>query len=592
MPHEKLSLDGQVVQELFPFHLLISAESHRRLLSAGSAIKRLLPQDYLERSFDEFFCITRPSLESLSMELIETVGDRIFFVSVVGSNTVLRGQLIANSPGSILFLGTLLVTAANSLDASGFSLGDFAPYDTTPEILILHRFREMQIKGMEQQNLKLQNVIEARDTLDKYANTDELTGIANRRGFWSMGSKWLEKYNDSATALLVMDLDRFKGINDNFGHDAGDALLQATGRRLSEALQADGLPGRIGGDEFVAIVKAPNLPLLKKRITDIAGIVTEPVLYNGAELVTQVSTGVIVADGMLDIDELVSCADLAMYDGRSTQRGQVCWYSVDIKRKREYDQRLIVDLEKAIDDRLLRAFYQPVIRMSDHEIVSFEVLARWEHPEIGFISPEIFIQLAQKAGLLRRLDCLMLELSLDQLAVWQSQGKDYTVHVNICGPSIHPDLPGTVREHLDSRGIEPAALHIELTETTLIDDSEAARAILTELTDIGVKLLLDDFGTGFSSLTHLQDFPVSGVKIDRSFVEQAPDCKRARNLLFAIADIATHLELSMVGEGIETEEQFELLQQLGCHYGQGFLLGRPAEADSCEQLSYGLRNAA
>lgn len=592
MPHEKLSLNGDAVQELFPFHLLITADRNRQMLSAGSAIKRLLPQDFLERSFDEFFCITRPCLESLTMELIETVGNRMFFVSVVGTDTVLRGQLIASNPGSILFLGTLLVTAANSLDESGFSLADFAPYDTTPEILILHRFREMQIKGMEQQNLKLQNVIEARDTLDTYANTDELTGIANRRGFWSMGSKWLQKFNDSATALMVMDLDRFKVINDNFGHDAGDALLQVVGHRLSEALQSDGLPGRIGGDEFVAIVKAPDVTLLEKRVADITSAITEPVVHNGAELTTLVSTGAVLADGKRDMDALISCADLAMYEGRTRQRGRICWYSTDIKRKSEYEQRLTVDLEKAIDNRLLKAFYQPVVRMSDHEIVSFEVLARWEHPEFGFIGPDLFIELAQKAGILRRLDCLMMELALDQLALWRSLGKGYTVHVNICGPSIHPDLPAYVKANLDKRGLKPIDLHIELTETTLLDDSEAAREILTELANFGVNLLLDDFGTGFSSLTHLQDFPVSGVKIDRSFVEQAPDCKRARNLLYAISDIASHLELTMVGEGIETIEQLNLLQQVGCHYVQGFLLGKPAEAATCEQLSYSLSKAA
>ena len=592
MPHDALTLDGQVVKELFPFHLLVSADEHRKLLSVGSALRRLVPSNYRERSFDEFFCVTRPTHESLSTELVDSAGDRITFVSVVGTATVLRGQLIVNSPGSILFLGTLLVTAADSLDASGFSLADFAPYDTTPEILILHRFREMQIKGMEQQNSKLKNVTEARDTFDRYANTDELTGIANRRGFWNMGTKWLEKYTSSATALFVMDLDRFKKINDSFGHDAGDKLLQVVGRRLSDGLQADGLPGRMGGDEFAAIVKATDVTQLEQRLVEIIELVAEPVLHNGAELTTSVSTGVVMASEQMDINELLSCADIAMYHGRSIQPGQVCWYSSEIRMKSDRDQKLIIDLENAIEHRLIRAFYQPIISIRNHEIASFEVLARWEHPDFGFISPEIFIELAKKAGLLRKLDGLMLELALDQLAIWRAQNKEYTIHVNICGPSIHPDLPETVRDNLEQRGLSPEVLHIELTETTLIDDSESARAILSELTDYGVQLLLDDFGTGFSSLTHLQDFPVSGVKIDRSFVAEAPDCTRARNLLFAVADIASHLELSMVGEGIETQQQLDLLHQVGCHYGQGYLFGKPSDADGCEKLSYRMQRAA
>lgn len=322
MPHDMLGLSAHSVAELFPFHLLISTQNDKRLLSVGSAIKRLLPNDCLERSFDEFFCITRPNVEVLSQDLVERVGNSIFFISVVGSNTILRGQLIANGPDTTLFLGTLLVTHANSLDASGFSLADFPAYDTTPEILILHRFREMQIKGMEQQNLKLQHVIEARDTFDKFANSDELTGIANRRGFWAIGSKWLNKYRQSPTAVMILDLHRFKIINDNYGHDAGDCVLREIGRRLSEVLQPDGLPGRLGGDEFVVLFKATSMDQLKSRVPEIIKSVSAPVPYNGIDLNCNVSAGVVVADGEMDMDQLIGCADLAMFKGRADNVSQ------------------------------------------------------------------------------------------------------------------------------------------------------------------------------------------------------------------------------------------------------------------------------
>ena len=592
MPHNKLGLSAQSVAELFPFHLLISTHSDRRLLSVGSAIKRLLPQDYLERSFDEFFCITRPSVEMLSQNLVERVGNKIFFISVVGSSATLRGQLIINGPDTTLFLGTLVVTHANSLDDSGFSLADFPPYDTTPEILILHRFREMQIKGMEQQNLKLQHIIEVRDTFDKFANSDELTGIANRRGFWAIGSKWLARYRESPTAVMILDLHRFKIINDNYGHDAGDYLLRETGRRLSEALQADGLPGRLGGDEFVVMFKADDLDQLRSRVPQIIKSISAPVTYNGIELNCHFSAGVVVADGKMDMEELIVCADLAIFNGRADNVSQIGWYTRAIREKSEYNQNLTRDLEAAIEQQLIQPYFQPVIRLSDGAIDSFEVLARWEHPEIGCIEPDVFIGLAQKAGLLRKLDALMLHSALDQLALWRSQGKDYSVHVNICGASIHPELPALVLANLEQRGLEPSMLNLELTETTLIDDSEASKAILTDLAERGVSLHLDDFGTGYSSLTHLQDFPVAGVKIDRSFVSEAPNSKRARNLLFAIADIASQLDLEMVGEGIETEEQLALLKSLGCHYGQGYLFGRPARPERCETLAFELPRAA
>jgi EAL domain-containing protein (putative c-di-GMP-specific phosphodiesterase class I) len=260
----------------------------------------------------------------------------------------------------------------------------------------------------------------------------------------------------------------------------------------------------------------------------------------------------------------------------------VSWFTHELGESLAYRSSVLAGIDDAITQRQIVPWFQPIVDLEDGSLHGFEALARWQHPELGLILPDVFIEVAAEAGCLHRLDALMLESSLDQLKIWSAAGKHYTVHINLSGTSVLPGLERTVIDMLKERGLTSDRIALELTETNILNLDQQTKEVLDSLSAAGIAIHLDDFGTGFSSLTHLHDLPISGIKIDRSFLINYPGNKRSVALVNTVLNLAQTLDLEVVSEGIETEEQHQWIASEGSRYGQGYLYGKPAPADSCE----------
>ncbi|OED37853.1 hypothetical protein AB833_22320 [Chromatiales bacterium (ex Bugula neritina AB1)] len=586
-PPDSVSISGNSLARLFPFYLLVSTDNIPVLLSCGNAIAKSLCASATGQSLFKEFEFKRPRLKANTIADISKHLDRLVILKHNREDISLRGQFVRNTDNTLLFLGSLFISASDSLQTSGHTLRDFAPFDNAPEILILHKFREMQLSDLNRNKEELIKTIQSRDDYSQRANTDVLTGIANRRGFLEHCKDHLDSpVADKQTAVLLLDLDSFKTINDTFGHDAGDAVLCATADRLKRILDKLGHAGRLGGDEFAAIVTFDHRTNIEAFIQRVRYALIQPVNYQHNLLRTGLSIGVAIAENRENTESLLHKADIAMYAGRKHSSGGITWYSSKLQADINYQKALEKALTEAIENRDITPHYQPIINLGTHALASFETLARWRHVTLGQITPVVFIEAAEHLGLLENLDWMMIEQALDQLQQWHDNGISHSLHVNISAPTLTDSLPEILQDHLERRNIEPRALILELTETSLVGDTRKTMTILERVTDIGVGLQLDDFGTGYSALTHLLQFPVTGVKIDRSYVHAADESPKARRLLKALIDMTNTLGISTVGEGIETQQQQQMLEDCGCHYGQGYYLGKPVPASDINTLLY------
>ena len=557
------------------------------MLSVGKALLCLVPEQAHRQYFDELFDIVTPDIETLADATDQASEQTSFFIKVSGSPATLRGQIMIPSPGYILFVGSILVTGANSLEELGVSLNVFSPFDLTPDIVILHKFRDLENRDLEARVKRLAHVSQAHEEMSEHANTDELTQIKNRRGFWSAGEKILkelEELNTSRLLIALLDLDGFKSVNDQYGHDTGDALLRTTAERIANVVGTSGLVGRLGGDEFVVLMILDEIQNKRARVQQLLNTINSPIEFKHNQISINASIGVAKIEPGDSLELGIHNADVAMYEGRLSNTGPISWFTEDLSQKIKAKNDLHKRLKVAIAERKIKPHFQPIIDISDSRLCSFEALARWHDDDLGDISPAVFIGLAEEANLLETLDQQILEQSLDQLAAWRAAGKAFSIHVNVSAPSLNHKLVDRVFKALGDRNLESQLLTLELTETTILENTETAKDVLEQLTANGVRLQLDDFGTGFSSLSHLRDFPVSGLKIDRSFVQDVHVEPKSQALLKSVASIASNLTLDIVAEGIECAEQMEYLRKVGCHFGQGFYIGKPLEADACENL--------
>lgn len=594
MPHDRLQLNGQIVAELFPFHILVDA-SDGYIYSVGEGLNDIAGLEKIGQPFNAVFHIERPIVEALSSDVLKQCEGASFILQLIGTQAKLRGQFVFNKEGDMIFLGTLLVEASDSLEKLGVSMSKFTSIDLTPDLVILQRFREIEKQDLKRRAQQLAELSKSRDEMNKRANTDELTGVANRRGFWEVGSKMLagfEKNENTSLILILLDLDGFKNINDQYGHEAGDAILLEIATRISDEIGERGLVGRLGGDEFVVIRRLDVFHHAEQEATNLLKVIKEPIRQKYRKHKVDVSMGVVKVSRGDSLDDAINKADLAMYEGRRKQRGAIFWYTDSIEQRVENKRELTRKFTEALNTGLIAPHYQPIVTLKDTALVSFEALARWTDPELGSIRPDIFIEVANEAGLLQVLDKTILDLSLDQLTRWHKVGKKYTMHVNLSADSLDSSLCDQVLNALEVRRLDPKYLILELTETTLLENTQTACEILSQLSESGVKVQLDDFGTGYSSLTHIRDLPVHGIKIDKSFVADARANEKSRELLKSVVDLASNLQLEVVAEGIETGAQFQFLEKLGCDYGQGFYIGKPTVPDTCEIILNSLNKAA
>jgi diguanylate cyclase (GGDEF)-like protein/PAS domain S-box-containing protein len=421
---------------------------------------------------------------------------------------------------------------------------------------------------------------------------DSLTGLANRALLRDRLEHALARSRRSAATVGVLfcDLDGFKMVNDTLGHDAGDVLLVEVARRFEHNLRDGDTAARLGGDEFAIVIEETarvDMGVLAQRLLDALG---EPFMVKGREVFVRASIGLAdTSQDLLDADELLRRADIAMYAAKSRGRDRYAAFEQSMQTEVNRRSELMRDLHHALLNGQLSVHYQPLIDLDSGAMQSFEALLRWEHPERGQIAPDEFIPVAEETGVILDVGRLVLDVACHQCAQWRQQsGIDgLTMCVNVSGQQLYDDqFVSDVEETLARAGLPPTNLILELTESTLLTDTAAVHRRLQQLKDMGVRLAVDDFGTGYSSLSYLHSFPVDYLKIDRSFVKglNQRDDHQSHVMVRSIISIAHNLNLTVVAEGIEQTEQLDALVAAGCHTGQGFLLSRPVPPEQITPL--------
>ncbi|MCQ4084331.1 bifunctional diguanylate cyclase/phosphodiesterase [Streptomyces sp. RB6PN25] len=404
---------------------------------------------------------------------------------------------------------------------------------------------------------------------------DPLTGLPNRQ--WLLERTWsaldhAERLGERA-ALVLIDLDRFRSVNDTLGHLAGDRLLLQIADRLRLALPRGAEAARLGGDEFAVLLPGCDSPTRAQRVArTLVAALGSPLNLDGLTLVLEASAGVAVfPDHAVDAEGLLRRADVAMYEAKRDRSGVEVY---EATRDGNTPDRLglLGDLRRALDSGDVELHYQPKVRF-DGKVAGLEALVRWVHPERGRVSPEEFIAIAETSGLMPQLTEYVLETALAQVARWRNMGIDVPVAVNVSPRDVHtPGFAGSVAARLARHGVPPGALQLEITEHVLLEDPQRAADTLAGLTGHGVKMSLDDFGTGYSSLVHLRRLPVSELKIDRSFVARLVVDTEDAEIVRCTVDLAHSLGLLVVAEGVEDDETWERLRDMGCDAIQGWLV--------------------
>ena len=412
---------------------------------------------------------------------------------------------------------------------------------------------------------------------------DALTGLPNRTQFTSDLSSQLKEARDHHVAVLFLDLDDFKTINDGLGHPAGDQVLRAVAARLSSAIGLRDVAARLGGDEFALLIADGDdydaIEQLAERVLD---MVREPVDIEGRQVTTSASMGIVVANAATSADAVQRNADVAMYHAKAAGKGRSERFEDHMQSHALERLELKADLRRAIDRGELELDYQPIVDLASMQTSSVEALVRWRHPQRGRIPPDQFIGLAEETGLIHPLGMWVLDEACRQLAAWRTDPatESLKVAVNLSANQLpEARLPEEIAQTIARHDVPPECITIEITENVLMDESDFTARRLRELRDIGVSLAIDDFGTGYSSLGYLQRYPFDVLKIDRTFVSGLDQPGPNAEVAAAIIDLANRLDVRTVAEGIETEPELDTLIDLGCTCGQGYFLSRPTTPD-------------
>lgn len=428
----------------------------------------------------------------------------------------------------------------------------------------------------------------AEHRLHHIAFHDGLTDLPNRHCFQERLQVAVERSRLDATdrfAVMFLDLDRFKVVNDSLGHIAGNQLLQEVGQRLVRQVRPGDLVARLGGDEFAVLLEGLHSADAGMRLAErIRDALSQPVLLQGTEVQAGVSIGITFSDmGYRTVDEVLRDADLAMYEAKGKGRGRVALFDSSMHERIADRLALESDLRRAIGAGQLSVMFQPLFHLDPYRPYGFEALARWVHPERGPVSPAVFIALAEESGHIAALTQWVIDHAVAQMARWDRehpQLRGLGMHVNISGRDLtDPALEPHVRQVLKRHGLPAGQLTLEITETTLMGELDKSMAAMQSLRELGVRFSIDDFGTGYSSLAYLGKLPIDSLKIDRSFVMAMDQQPQNVEIIRAVINLGASLGKRIVAEGIETPEQLATLGALGVHVGQGYLLSRPLRAD-------------
>ncbi|HLA96234.1 MAG TPA: EAL domain-containing protein, partial [Pyrinomonadaceae bacterium] len=432
---------------------------------------------------------------------------------------------------------------------------------------------------------------EGEEKLNYYARHDPLTDLPNRVEFMTHLNLAILRSDSNVAAkfaVLFLDLDRFKVINDSLGHSIGDKLLIAISARLRSALRPGDVVARLGGDEFTILLNRTGSQHEVAQVVErLQAKISEPFTIDNYEVFTTASVGVIISDEVIRAaDDYLRDADAAMYRAKDGGKARYEIFDREMHVRNLNLLQVETDLRHAVERDEFEVLYQPIVDLDTGRVNEFEALIRWRHPTNGLISPNEFVGVAEETGLIVPIGRWILEESCRQTARWQKNFDHLlSVSVNLSAKQLmHPSLTGQIEDILEETGLDPRQLKLEVTESTVMEHSEKAMSVLKTLDELGVHLSTDDFGTGYSSLSYLQRFPFDRLKIDRSFIDKLGGDKKSDAIVKTILMLGTNLGIEVVAEGIETEEQLDLLQVLGCKLGQGFLFSRPVSADQAERL--------
>jgi diguanylate cyclase (GGDEF)-like protein/PAS domain S-box-containing protein len=453
------------------------------------------------------------------------------------------------------------------------------------------------IPGSDKSVVSLADITELKEAerqIYQQAFHDTLTGLPNRALFMehlTMAVKRAKRRDDYRFAVLYLDIDRFKLVNDSLGHSVGDRLLAAFASRIQESLRDIDTLGRFGGDEFVILLEDIENSEYASGVADrLQQGLKRPFMIEGKEVFAPASFGVVLNTSDYDEPEnIIRDADAAMYHAKENGKAQYKIFDNTLHKKAMHLLERETDLRKAIHRDEFENHYQPIVDLRTSAIVGFEALVRWNHPELGLIYPGSFISIAEETGLIVPMTQLTAQRACGDLCYWQDQLQDklkLTMNINLSSKHfLSPTLLDDIKEILSKTGMPPEQLKLEITETALMEDADETIRLVHRLKDLGLQLVIDDFGTGYSSLSYLQRLPIDTLKVDRSFVsriQSEPDGNR--NIVEAIISLAHRLKMIVVAEGVETEEQFAILMEMKCQFGQGYLFSKPLSKPKVDEL--------
>jgi diguanylate cyclase (GGDEF)-like protein len=492
-------------------------------------------------------------------------------------------DVAASRPGQMAIHAGCLHTSWAPLGGSAQlvvgRLGD--PFDLEERSLLraMARSIELSLRLLEAISAERQARLQASHD----ATHDPLTNLPNRVLVLERLSRWIRQppEGDRCTAVLFIDIDRFKWVNDAHGHAAGDELLIHISRILQRSVRPNDLVGRLSGDEFILLTRLTGAKAASELAQRIIGAIRLPVQVAGIELSHSASVGICLADAGDLPSEVIENADMAMYRAKSMGRGRFALFVPTMRAEAKERLALEEALRLAVRAGQFVCHLQPIIQLEDRKLVGFEALARWQHPQRGMLEPAAFITAAEDCGLIEEIDLRVMAMACEAIGSWQQRPSwsELRLSVNVSARTLGAaDLVKRIAPILSSTGINPASLYLEITETSLVEDIQSTAETIEGLQRLKLQLAIDDFGTGYSSLLYLKRFPVGLLKIDRSFVAdlgfQARDGEDAA-IARAIISLASGLGVKVVAEGVETADQEAMLQEIGCNFGQGYLYGRP-----------------
>ncbi len=448
-------------------------------------------------------------------------------------------------------------------------------------------------------NTDIDDQKQSEEKLSFYARHDPLTDLPNRAEFMNHLRLAIDRADTNQRtrfAVLFLDLDRFKVINDSLGHVVGDSLLRQIAERLKKYVRPGDVVARLGGDEFTILLnRTGSLSDVIQVAERVQQNLSRPFQIDGYEVFTSASIGIIVSDEIMrQPEDFLRDADAAMYRAKEAGKAR---YEIFDREMHAHNLNLLqleTDLRHAVDREEFELLYQPIFDLATGTTSEFEALIRWRHPKFGLVGPDDFVGAAEESGLIIPIGNWIINKACRQLAAWQtSNGKNLSISVNLSAKQLlHPLLVEQIKTVLNKTELSPNSLKLEVTETKVMEHSERSMSVLSELAVLGVSLSTDDFGTGYSSLSYLQKFPFNRLKIDRSFIDEMGASQKSAAIVKTILMLGENLGIEVVAEGIETDQQLETLLSLGCRTGQGFLFSRPVEAAEAERFLDGNHSTA